>query len=105
MRAEWQNLTLGGWSEDDTVAIAYDPPSKVYTAYLNGADKCSWNDSGTIVPVGNDNRTQGFIFDMDGNLLTVGTGFRDILAYDRAAVAAPTGQLFILWRDAWSLAP
>lgn len=103
VRAEWQNTDLIGWRETDIPAIDFDPATKKYTAYLNGVEKCSWIDDGVIVPTGTDNRYQGYIFNMDGvPFITQGTGFKNIVAYDKAVVPAPTGQVFLLWRDAWS---
>lgn len=109
VRAEWQNTNLFGWLETDVVAIEsdYDEISgdTTYTAYLNGDDKCTWTDSGNVVSTETTNRSQGFIFDLDGSLFTVGTGFSNLLAYDTDIVPAPTGQIFVCWHDAWSKIP
>ena len=91
----------GGWSETDTVSIEYRPDIKTYVGGLNGDDKLSWNDSDVTVPVDNTRRSQGFIFDLDGNLTTQGVGFRQIIAYDKALVPTPLGKVFLFWRDAW----
>lgn len=102
-RATWQNTALLGWKETDIVGIGYDPPTKTYQAYFNGEIKATWNDSTDIVPTGTNNRSQGHIFNMDGiPLLTTGTGFRDIIGYDREVVPAEIGKVVFLWRDAWS---
>lgn len=103
VRAQWQNTDLFGWRETDIVAISYDPDTMTYTAWLNGDPKCTWIDSTGIVPTGSLNRTQGYIFNMDGvPFITQGTGFKNIVAYDRTTVPAETGKVFMLWRDAWS---
>ena len=104
VRASWQNTDLLGWRETDVIGFRFDSATKTYKAYLNGVEKCSWADSGVIVPTGGSNRSQGFIFDLDGNLITQGTGFKDILCYDRATVLAPVGQVFLLWRNAHAAA-
>ena len=108
VRAEWQNTDLFGWRETDVVAIesVYDSGTgdTTYYAYLNGDEKCSWVDSGNVVSTESTNRSQGFIFDMSGNLLSIGTGFKDILAYDTDTVAAPVGQIYVMWRDAYTVA-
>lgn len=103
VRAEWQNTALFGWSETDVVSIEYDPDNKRYTAKLNGVEKCHWDDTTDIVPTGALNRQQGFIFDLAGGLLSQGTGFKDILAYDKAVVPAPVGKVFFLWKDAYQV--
>lgn len=104
VRASWQNPSLIGWSETDKVAIGYNPSAQKYSAYFNGTEVCSWVDSGGVVSTGSSNRKQGFIFDMDGNLLTQGVGFKNILAYDRATVPAPVGEMVLLWRNAYPAA-
>lgn len=103
VRAEWKNNALLGWKETDIVSIEYDPDTKTYSAGLNGEIKCSWPDTGDIVPTGDDNRSQGFIFDMDGSLLTQGTGFKDILAYDKGVIETPVGKAFFLWKNAYQV--
>lgn len=57
--------------------------------------------SPAIVPTGANNRSQGFIFDLDGDLSTIGTGFREIVAYDKSLPRA--GGVFLLWRDAFTV--
>lgn len=101
VRASWQKTGLIGWRETDKVALSYDPSTKKYSAWLNGEEKCYWIDSTDIVSTGSSNRSIGFLFDMDGNLLTQGVGFKNILAYDRATVPAPVGQVYLLWRNAY----
>lgn len=100
-RASWQNT--GWWSETDDVAIDFNPATKTYTGYLNGVAKLTWVDSGSIVSTGTNNRSQGFLFDIDGNLLTTGVGFANILAYDKSVVPTPTGKVLLLWRDTYSV--
>lgn len=97
VRASWQNT--GNWSESDKVAIGFDSATKKYSAYLNGIEKCSWTDSGVIVPTGSNYRNACFIMDMDGNLVTRGVGFKNIVCYDKATVPSPTGRIFLLWRN------
>ena len=89
----------------DKVAIAYDPDSQTYLGYLNDELVLTWADTTGIVTVDDTKRTQGYIFDLDGNLLTFGCGFRDLINYDRVYVPAATGKVTLLWRDAWSVIP
>jgi hypothetical protein len=107
VRASWQNTDFFGWKETDVVGIGFNPTTKAYQGYMNGVavPGLSWTDSAPVVPTGITNRSQGYIFDMDGGLFTVGTGFREMLSYDRAVVPAPTGRIFVLWQDAWSKIP
>lgn len=97
--SEWQNA--GFWLESDRVSIEYDLPTKTYIGKLNGTSRVTFPDATDTQPNGVNNRRQGFLFDLDGNLLSMGTGFRRILAYDKAVVPAPTGRVRLLWRDAW----
>lgn len=99
IRSYWKNTSVGGWKESDKVGIGYDPATSKFTAYLNGEEKCSWVDSTHIVSTSN--RYQGFIFDMDGNLLKLGIGFRNIVAYDKALVQPAIGDVYVLWRNAY----
>lgn len=105
VRAEWQNTAPLGFSETDTVGIGFDPDAGAGTfrMYLNGDEKCSWEDTGNVV--NRANRKQAFIFDMDGDLLTTGVGFKDIIAYDFPDSGGPpvTGKIFVAWRDAWDV--
>ena len=89
----------------DKVAFAYDPDSFTYQAYLNNELVLEWPDPTGIVTVDDTKRTQGYIFDLDGNLVTFGVGFRDLVNYDRVYVPAAQGQVKLLWRDAWSVIP
>lgn len=91
-----------GWSEEDILGIGYDPATKTYQAYLNRQPfaGCSWADPTGIVNTAN--RRQGFVFDLDATLISIGMGFTDIIAYDRATVPAPIGRIAIGWRDAYS---
>jgi hypothetical protein len=100
VRAEYHKTSV--WHDDDIVGIGYDPPTNTYKAYLNRVVVATWVDSGGIVPTGINNRSQGLIFDMDSNLITQGIGLRDILSYDRLEVPVPTGQVVLLWQDAWN---
>lgn len=101
IRSYWANTYIGGWKESDKVGIGYEPSTKTYSAYLNGEVKCTWVDSSNIVSTGTSNRSQGFLFDMDGNLLTQGVGFKNISAYDRAQVLSNVGDVYVLWRNAY----
>jgi hypothetical protein len=90
------------WSETDRVAFGYDPTTNQFRGYLNGTQVTSWTDTSNVVGKTSLNRQNGYIFDMDANLTTFGTGFGDIVCYDRATVPTPTGSIRMLWRDAWS---
>lgn len=91
------------WKETDLVALGYNPATKVFTAYLNGSPVVTWTDSGNVVTANaTTNKYSGFIFDLDNNLIVVGTGFKDITAYDNVVVPADTGSVRLYWRDAWS---
>lgn len=84
------------------VGIGYDPPSNTYTAYLNDVVVATWQDSGHAVATGSNNRRQGFIFNMDDNVLLPGCGVDNLLAYDKPTSSpAPTGRVLVLWRDAF----
>lgn len=104
VRAQWLNPDVTGWHETDVVALAYEPSTLTYTALFNGVPKCTWIDSGAVVSTAATNRSQGFLFDMNGNLGTQGIGFKNVLAYDRATVPAPVGKVFLLWRNAYPVA-
>lgn len=101
VRAQWQNNALLGWNETDRVGIGYNPTTKTYSAYFNDAIVCSWADTGDIVNTSASNRRQGFIFDMADSAFQMGIGFRNLIAWDKAEVEAPVGQIFLLWRDAY----
>jgi hypothetical protein len=103
VRASWQNTGIIGWQETDTVSIEYQPSTKTYIGCLNGVAVIAWDDTSEIVNTRN--RSQGFLFDIDGNLFTAGVGFNEIICYDKAIVPAPTGQVLVLWRDAWGAIP
>lgn len=97
------SLNLGrNFNEYDKLGIGFNPTTKVYNGYLNGEmiDGLYWHDPTGIVNTAN--RHQGFLFDIHGNFLTRGTGFKDILAYDRATVPSPVGGIVIGWQDAYS---
>ncbi|AYN58170.1 hypothetical protein SEA_KANDZ_28 [Mycobacterium phage KandZ] len=106
VRDSWKNPN--SWKETDVVGIgsSYDEDTEntTYTAYFNGDPVAEWTDEENVVSTAATNRSQGFIFDMDSQLLTIGTGFKDILAYDTGTVQAPTGRVFVLWRDAYTVA-
>jgi hypothetical protein len=104
-RVSWPNPDPLGWHDTDKVAIGFDPPTKTYTAYLNGSAKVSWTDSGVIVPTGSTNRSQGFIFDTENNWFQPGTGFCNSISYDTAGEdgTGQTGEVLLLWRDSWSI--
>jgi len=103
VRAQWQNNSL--WKETDRVAIKSFNSGGIitYKGYLNDVEKCSWTDSGAVVNPGSNNRYSGYVFDMDGNLLSTGTGFRRLMAWDHKVVPVPTGKMYLLWRDAYSV--
>lgn len=93
----------GRWSESDIVGFGYNPSNQRYSAYINGTEVVYWTDSGNIVtPSATTNCYSGFVFDMDNNLLTLGTGFKDITAYDKVLTQVDTGSVYLYWRDAWS---
>jgi len=117
-KAEHTLGPIGSFSETDRVGIGYNPDNNTYSAYLNGNIVANWVDTGNITDTVN-GRHQAYIFDMDGNLLTWGTGFRNLLFYDRkGGVPQPippgetpfgpppagslVGRAFLLWHDAWS---
>ena len=107
IRASWQNTAFGGWKETDDVAIDYDPATKTYTGYVNDVAKVTWADSGGTVTTDLTKHNQGFLFDIDGNLLTTGVGFANIICYDKGLVPPSTGtdKVFLMWRDAWGAIP
>lgn len=116
-KAQFSLGPTGSFKETDRVGIGYEPTTKTYSAYLNGNIVANWADSGNLIDI--NNRHQAYLFDMDANLLTPGTGFRDLLFYDRkGGVPQPippgaypigpppagslVGRAFMLWHDAWS---
>ena len=104
-RASYHNTNPLGWLESDRIAIESELDTGTghvtYTGYLNGTAVVTWTDTGNVVSSAN--RYQGFIFDMNGNLGSVGTGFRDIFNYDTLVLPSQTGTVAILWQDAWSI--
>lgn len=100
----WTNPAPFGWGETDRIAVDshFNGSHMVYTASVNGSVKLTWEDATDIVSSAATNRSQGYIFDIDGDLLTTGTGFRNLLSYDKAVVPAPTGRVYLMWRDAWA---
>jgi hypothetical protein len=101
VRATYTHNT--SWKETDVIGFGYNPTTKVFTGYLNGNSVVTWTDSGNIVTANaTTNKYMGFIFDLDNNLIVVGTGFKDITAYDNVVVPADTGSVRLYWRDAWS---
>lgn len=107
VRASWENLAFGGFKETDEVSIRseYNVSTHhvTYKALLNGVEKCSWTDSSDVVASGGSNRSAGYIFNMDDGVFSVGPGFRDLVCYDHGTVPAPTGRLFFMWRDAFTV--
>jgi hypothetical protein len=106
--AEWENPAFFGWTETDRIGIKsdYDAGTNVvtYSALFNNEVKCTWADTSRVVS--NANRYQGYLFDMDGNLFTTGTGFRKLLSFDHRVVPVGPeipGKMFFLWRDAYSV--
>ena len=96
-------INLGrNWGERDVLGIEYDADAKLFRGWLNGEliDGLYWVDSGNIVNPAN--RYQGFIFDVDGSFYTRGTGFSNILAYDKATVPLPVGGIVVGWQNAYS---
>lgn len=98
---QWKNPSLFGWSDTDRIAAKYDPATKTYTIYFNDTVIGTWVDSTQKVTGGPTKRYQGFIFNLSNDLLDVGVGWRNILAYDTATVPAPLGSVYLMWRDAW----
>lgn len=105
VRASWTNPAPFGWHESNRVGIesSWNGSHMIYHATLDGDVKCSWIDENDVVATGPTNRRQGYIFDIGDQLLTIGTGFRNLLSFDQATVPAPTGQVFLFWRDAWNV--
>jgi hypothetical protein len=100
-RATYTHST--SWSENDLIGFGYNPTTKVFTAFLNGTSVLTWTDSTNIVTANaSTNKYSGFIFDLNNNLLTLGTGFKDVTSYDNVVVPADTGSVRLYWRDAWS---
>lgn len=98
-KASWTNPVR--WKETDIVSIEFDDDTGTFHARLNGEIKCSWSDSGT--EVNRANRRQGYIFDLDGNLGTFGTGFKDMVSYDMGTVPTPVGKVYFLWKNAYQV--
>lgn len=104
-RAQWHYTDHPVWPENTLIGIGYDPETETYQGYINREpiDDFTWQDTGgAVVNTGSLNRYQGFIFDLDGNLLSQGVGFREIFAYDRAVVPEATGSVYLLWHDTWN---
>lgn len=105
IRAGWKNTAFWGWRETDRIGIRSDYDADTgtvtYSALFNGEVKCTWEDTGHLVSSAN--RHQGYLFDMSGNLFTAGTGFRKLVSFDHSIVPVPTGKMFFLWRDAYSV--
>lgn len=116
IRAEYVH-TPAAFSEFDVVGIGYEEDTSTFTAYLNREPVCTWPDTTHVVNQAN--RHQGYIFDIAGDLLTQGIGFRSLLSYDRAGgipspivpgelppgpppAGSPVGRAFLFWHDAWS---
>lgn len=116
IRAQYTH-TPAAFSEFDVVGIGYEEDTSTFTAYLNRDPVCTWPD--TTHFVNQANRHQGYIFDLSGDLLTQGIGFRNLLSYDRAGGIPPpiepgefppgppppgslVGRAFLFWHDAWS---
>jgi hypothetical protein len=93
------------WSENDVIGFGFNAANNTYTAYLNGTSVATWADS-MVTPVVTKNATTnkytGFLFDMAGTLGALGTGFKDITAYDNLLTPTDTGSITLYWRDAWS---
>lgn len=105
VRQSWAKPNLLGWRETDRVGIGFDPDTKTYTGYVNKTPVVTWQDNTDIVSTGTDNRSQGFLFDIDGNLLTDGIGFADIIAYDTKTELLDNnagGRIAVLWRDTYT---
>lgn len=91
------------FNEYDVIGIEYNSDTKRFQGYLNGqslGDDLYWIDHLNVVNPAN--RHQGFIFDVDSSFLTRGTGFADILAYDKATVPLPVGGIVVGWQNAYS---
>ena len=101
--ATWTNPS--GWSETDQISIEYDIPTNRFIGKLNGVEKLGWIDSTNLVSKNIvTNNCEAFVFDMDDTILfTQGVGFKDIVAYDKLTTAAPVGDVFVLWRDAYQV--
>lgn len=89
------------WKETDIVGLGYNPSNNTFTAYLNGTAVLNWVNSGVTVNA-TTNKYIGFIFDIDGNMMSVAPGFKDIVAYDNEVTPADSGSVYLFWRDAWS---
>lgn len=96
----WQN-PAAFWGENAKLSFEYTESTKRYSAKINGIERAFWVDSGDTKATDSTCRSQGALFDIGGDLLTIGTGFSDIMAYDKAVVAAPVGRVAVLWRDTW----
>lgn len=107
-RATWQYAHIAGFDEACKVGIEYNPTTHTYTALFNNGDGvwqsvATWVDSTPIIPTGSLNRHQGYIFNYNGSPVAIqGCGFTNTLAYDTLVESAQLGQVFVLWRDAWS---
>jgi len=119
VRTEWQLPVPNLWQETDVVGISYDDTTSTFQMHLNREPVgAPWVDSTHIVNQAN--RSQGYIFDMDGNLLSQGIGFRNLTSYDIPTGSIPepiepgeyppgppppgstVGRAFLFWHDAWS---
>lgn len=96
-----ESSNFSGWIENTKVSVEYNPTTKIFTAKHNGSPACTFDNSADLIATDATRRRQAFMFDIDGNLFTLGTGFSDIMGYDRAVVPSPTGRVRLLWRDAW----
>lgn len=101
----WTNPNPFGWQETDVLAFEYDPDTTTYTAFVNGDAKVTWDDSGGVVTTGSTKRSTGFIFDIDGNLLTTGMGFSNIVCYDYLTELTDVGQVTLGYRDSYYSLP
>lgn len=101
VKAEWENTSLLGWTNEDYIEFEFNPSNNKATAFYNGHEVASWIDASNEIHTGVNNRYTGFIFNLFESPLDVGTGIRNILAYDRATVPTPMGSVYLLWRDAW----
>ena len=103
--AQWENTAALGWHETDIVGIRAEYNESThhitYKAQFNGVTKATWTDSSDIVSSAN--RHQGYIFNLDDGVFTVGTGFRNLISYDHGTVPSPTGKMYFFWRDAFSV--
>ena len=108
VRAQWQNPRFGGWTETDRIEFGAEPipgnPTRTrYSAYFNGTEVAFWDDTTGVVSTAATNRSSGFVFDMNANLLSVGTGFREIFCYDTTMQLTPIGDVTVIWKDAYQV--